>query len=560
LCVGAATGLIDALLVQFNVAQSRGVPYLPESIWFFIPATWLIIALSVAILCSPGFLRRFTVPALILTGPGLLILSRLGPLMRHLFGLRVTWTALVCLMAASILAMIASRRVAIDRSVHDRPLWIATALLGAALVAGILMNTRKGEVNASTLPSGKPSVVLVFLDTMRYDDSLAMPNLGRLRSTAVTFTNAWSVSSWTLPSHYAVFTGISPWKIHFDADAETFEYRVPTMAQRFAASGYSTAAVFANPLLTPGTGFARGFQEFEYSKASPMCRSGLAYLLGRAYTYTGVQGPCGWMSASEVVDRAASFIRRARRPYFLTLNFIDPHDPYYVPRECREGGRGRYSNADHDLMMEASSHGSPLDPAAARRIHDRYRLAVGCMDRSLGRLFDVIDQQPGGEKTIIAVVGDHGEQFGEHGLLGHGNSLYRQVLHVPMLVRSARDQARTVPDPVSITDLYGTLLHLADIRTPARGDLLSGPHRKVKSFLRGAAAADGFTLVDTSYQYIRWNDGREALYDYAADPMETASLQPSVHDGVKKLRKTAVCRLRPRSAQGIQRRSLGYLQ
>ena len=144
---------------------------------------------------------------------------------------------------------------------------------------------------------------------------------------------------------------------------------------------------------------ARGYDTFEQAQtALDLCRTAPGTIADRRWPWFGA-AVCNW-SASEVTRRALPLLDDADGPFFLTLNYMDAHEPYYVERSC----------------------GEPNGYAAALR----------CLDRSLA---PVVDWRSARRPTLLALVGDHGEQFGEHGLFLHGNSLYIQLLHVPLLVR-----------------------------------------------------------------------------------------------------------------------------
>src|SRR5262249_8655945 len=147
----------------------------------------------------------------------------------------------------------------------------------------------------------------------------------------------------------------------------------------------------------------------------------------------------------------------------------------------------------------------------------QYRAALRCMDRSLGDLFQELDQTPEGRRTVVAVVGDHGEQFGLHGLMGHGQSLYRQVLHVPFIIRMPKTAPQRASRAGSTMDLDDELVHLLrgdeGLRDDERRSVLA-QYQLMDGHTEKAAA---FCLIHGKYHLIRWNNGREELYDVSAD-------------------------------------------
>ncbi|HWW62342.1 MAG TPA: sulfatase-like hydrolase/transferase, partial [Thermoanaerobaculia bacterium] len=297
--------------------------------------------------------------------------------------------------------------------------------------------------------------------------------------------------------------------------------------------------------------------------ASAVCRSGLGDLLTRSMFNDGPRMPlCSPFTAAEVTDRAIRFIERTDRPYFLAVNYLDGHDPYYVPPKCRDRDYRAVSRAERESVLNASPDlSSRPDPAVARRIRAQYRRALNCMDRSLGRLLATVERDP---NTIIAFVGDHGEQFGRHGFGGHGNSVYRQVLHVPLAVRIPRSAPVRITDPVSITDLYVTLVRASD---PARrAEVLplfdAASRRPVLSSYAYLHAPDneersGFSVVRDEFHFIHSTRGEE-LYRYLQDPKEVSPVSIPTHRETADTMRENVQQMRTATKPATWK-ALGYL-
>jgi len=360
---------------------------------------------------------------------------------------------------------------------------------------------------------------------------------------------------------------MAPWKVPYDSASRRFLYDGPTLAERFASRGYSTAAVFANPYLGPDPLFHRGFQQFHVSASCVSCLSGLATLLSRALERAGRDptffAPPDWMKASDVTAQALRTIERANGPYFLALNYMDAHSPYYVERACR--GRGYVQATDTDWKAWGRTYNSraPLAPEPAARLRAQYRAAMRCMDLSIGTLLDEVQRIPNGRQTIIAVVGDHGEEFGSHDTVGHGQSLYRQVLHVPLILKAPDQAPQRVAGEVSTLDLYDLLLrYLPDSRQP----LHPRPRPVIASYKvidspRPAKWTAAFSVIQGRYHLIQWRDGSEELYDLETDPEETRPLPIRADDQVltdlsAELRRNT----KEENAAVISLRGVGYLQ
>ena len=282
------------------------------------------------------------------------------------------------------------------------------------------------------------------------------------------------------------------------------------LPEPFQARGYRTGAVTTSGWITPDVNYDQGFDHYR--------------LTGR--------------SDAEVVAAAADFLQEVRsEPFFLYLHLLDLHDYYHWDRLAPPGQelpedlgpamqalRGQPPAAIYATLYERPHELGPSDVAWLQAAYDRELRAT---DRTVGRLLDHLERLGLSDSTVVALTSDHGEQFAEHGALGHGgNAFYNEVLHVPLVLAGALpdDPISTFADAVSTLDLYPTLLGLAGIERPAQ---VSG--RDLRSASSGgpvlATNETTWKLVegDWSYIYSRRHE-REELYDLARDPGELSDL------------------------------------
>jgi arylsulfatase A-like enzyme len=207
------------------------------------------------------------------------------------------------------------------------------------------------------------------------------------------------------------------------------------------------------------------------------------------------------------------------RPFFLLLNYMDAHDPYYVERGCE--GQG-------------------------------YAAAIRCLDR---RLAPVVGWRSLRRPTVFVLLSDHGEQFGEHGLVRHGNSLFVQLLHVPLMIRgSGVPEKPSIAMPVSIAALPALL-------DSAGAAPLTDP---VVALLHPPAAAkqpSQWSALDGTWHLIVSEDGSTALFDLARDPLEERNVANHAPTDAALARLQAAIQAMRRSPKPELRRfrSLGYL-
>jgi arylsulfatase A-like enzyme len=209
--------------------------------------------------------------------------------------------------------------------------------------------------------------------------------------------------------------------------------------------------------------------------------------------------------------------------------------------------------------------GPPVDIATAGRMHAQYRQVLACMDRSLGSLLDAVQ---GDASTIVVVVGDHGEQFGEHNLGGHGNSVYRQNVHVPLVLRIPGRASRVVTDHVTITDLYSTIVRATNDRDgrvalPLLEPWMRRPVLSDHDFEPGGdlQPEKGFGLVHGDYHFLRWiKTGREELYNIREDPEETRPLPLEDHREVVEPMRYEIMKAWRNKRGSSEFKALGYLR
>src|SRR5205085_4627676 len=306
-------------------------------------------------------------------------------------------------------------------------MWSAAIVFVVCAAGAVATSEPQRESRSRVTPANGPNVVIIFLDTVRYDavfDSNGevksdLPTLRRFAAESVVFDNAYAAAPWTLPSHLSAVTGLRADQLGVDFSHQQYRQATLTLAQRLRRNGYATSGVIANTFLNPGTGFARGFDSYEYAGgALDVCRSGPGRILDRSWPRFAAS-ICN-CSATNVTRRTLRQMATTPEPYFLVVNYMDAHDPYYVERECGDG------------------------PTS-------YARALRCIDQHLAPVIERASRTR--RETIIAITSDHGEQFGEHGLTSHGNSLYRELLHVPLMIRTPSRQGRRVGELVSLTNL-----------------------------------------------------------------------------------------------------------
>ena len=401
--------------------------------------------------------------------------------------------------------------------------------------------------------SQRPNVLFITLDTVRKQNLSpygygrdTSPNLGRLAERGAMFTSAFNPSSWTLPSHASMFTGL-PVRVH-QADYFRPLSTVPrTLAEELTQAGYATAGFVGNcSYCGARTGLARGFAHYDDLPLQPLVPLKSSVLLGATADVL-----LDWrmhdprQTAEEVNAAFLKWLRKPRqRPFFAFLNYYDAHFPYSVPdarfdkKYCRvqdpaarRGYLQSWIRSPHDW--------TPSDQAEIEYAIDTYDECVAYIDYQLGKLFADLDAWGVLKNTLIVITNDHGEHFGEHGAWLHGSTLYRQLIDAPLIVvwPGHVPPGTRVDEPVSLTDLASTILDLLGIgdEAPLPGDswanLCTGAATNRGPILDEVNVASAerqaswlSCLVTNGLQYIRSADNLEELYDHRIDPLNSQNL------------------------------------
>lgn len=451
----------------------------------------------------------------------------------------------------------------------------ATVLAAAGLAVGLTCvaarTTRPLHQEYAGGPAARgepgPNVALIVLDTVRADHlSLygyprrTSPELERFAAGARTYERVASTSPWTVPSHASMFTGLLPHQhgahnvdaaragLRGTSWAEcrragiVFATPLPveqtTLAELLVAEGYTTAAFVANSGgLHRNWGLAQGFQLYDdtdthslttliraaYTPATRLLRECQQAFLGRR--------PPQRTAAELNADVLAWLMGGPREPFFLFVNYIDPHTPYDTHAEFDWGGTP---------VPEMTQQCVPPEHRAAC---DAYDSELAYLDHHLGRVLDALTAGPRGERTLVIVCSDHGEAFGEHGWLEHGKSLHHEELNVPLVVRPPGGQvAEREPRPTTLARVFGDVLRAVGLDSAVAPDAPVLPaglsDAALPSDWRPAACAelrprwnrDGTVHAGGGLHALYTVDGRKAIlnpdgvlevYDLVADPGET---------------------------------------
>ena len=371
------------------------------------------------------------------------------------------------------------------------------------------------------------NLVLIGIDTLRADHlgcygyaRPTSPHIDALAAESVLYTTAVSSSPWTLPAFASLFTGVLP-STHRAGEGKRGTPGAPnsgfsalgpspdTLAGVLRRAGFRTASFASTVWLGPRFGMDRGFDVMRAAARS-----------------------------EPTVDRAVAWLHHAvgRGRFFLFVHLLDPHGPY-TPSAA---DAAPFLDPAYGGSLGTSVSDSSPDPewsdADRRRVIDLYDGEVHYTDRLVGRILDTLRELHLLERTLVVLTADHGEELFERGALGHGQSLYDEQLHVPLVVRfPAANPRGRITAQVRTIDVMPTVLGALGVPVPAGVEgasllaLSAGGRRRAD----GVALAE-YTLYVPERQALRQLDrklvyvpesGRAMLFDLAADPDEREDVQ-----------------------------------
>lgn len=403
-----------------------------------------------------------------------------------------------------------------------------------------------------------PNIILISLITMRADHLSSYgyhlktsPNIDKLAMDAVIFENAISPSPLAQPSHAGILTGKYTtgngviYEGNKLADSET------TLAEMLRAKGYNTAAFIGRSHLKAEFGLDQGFMTYNDRTAffapthNPISMSKAIGIIAPKLKKLLSQDEIS--KAEEVNGHIFKWLdKNYDNPFFIYAYYSDTHGPYSVKGEFTNinGSNGfeNYTDEEFYILERDYLRKGNITPNIRDSMVKFYDNDIYQLDDNIGKLFDKIEELGLKDDTIIVITGVHGQEFFDHGNFGHKDTLYQEVIHVPLIVYYPNKiNAKRAEEAISTIDIFPTLLSILDLEIPNGIDgvnliplINSGRgygRRYVKSELFGfpedeikkqtAVFHDGWKLIEVEPETETIKSG---LYNLNTDPKEQKNL------------------------------------
>lgn len=428
-------------------------------------------------------------------------------------------------------------------------------------------------------PPERPNVILIVIDTLRADHLSAYgygrktsPNIDRLAAQGVLYEQCISASSWTLPAHASLFTGMfardhKTTSEHWELDA-SFD----TLAELLRASGYHTGGFSNNVWTDDFSGLTQGFDTFlqlwRIRKADKgrISQDDPAKDMHSAETNEEV---FTWLE--ELPDKSRHVAAQGRpAPFFVFINYYEPHLPYrptrpydddFLPEGVDQGTvrrlRSFYSPREYGYIL-----GVPWMKVSDREVEiltALYDGEIAYIDSIIGKLVEGLRSRDLLDDTLLVITSDHGEHLGENHMLSHKLSVYDPLLRVPLILWNPEriPSGARIKTQVQAHDVFGSILRLTGARGDAApalpfeeraadyafaelaypGIFLKVIKKQIPGWNASAFARALKVVRGQRYKLISGSDGSLELYDVLSDPWESQNLVETEPTVLKELQK-----------------------
>ncbi len=375
-----------------------------------------------------------------------------------------------------------------------------------------------------------PNVLILLIDALRADhlscygyERKTSPHIDALALESLRFENAFAQSPWTKPSIPTLFTSLYPIQHRVyegermrstgQRESDVLSEECFTLAESMREAGYETVGFVNNAHLLASQGLAQGFDRYEQDN----------------------------YDANQIHQMFYRFLdeRSSREPFFAYLHYLDVHWPFCPVAPFDEkfpspaGARG-FSDEEWKGLRERINEGEEsLTDADRQRMIDLHDGGISELDDKIGQLLSSLRKMGLLENTLIVLTSDHGEELFDHGEVGHGGTLFEEVVRVPFLVRLPGGKgARVSQKTARLLDVFPTVAHFSHARPPAAGigrNLLS-EETKTPDIVAETRHKNTYkvSIREGNWKYIRVCKPHSGRSEVVSDSKGVFGLRPGV--------------------------------
>jgi len=392
-------------------------------------------------------------------------------------------------------------------------------LLGLALLVACSPSKKGG--------TALPNIILITIDALRADHLSSYgypfptsPHMDDLAQKSIVFDNAFCTLPKTSASFASLKTGLHPFVHKTGPNADVLRAEFITLAEALKMKGYYSVGVVDNSNLSPKFGFSQGFDE-----------------------YTGVWNKRKNKEESTpyITRTILDFLKKnQKRPFFLWAHYIETHTPYLPPDdfvEARPPGR-KIKDIDKKIFYSVENWMLPPDLDEGHVV-SLYDAAIKYIDSEIKKISDAFFEHGHQEDTILILTSDHGEELGEHNLFfDHGPLTFSSSIRVPLIMFIPGEKGRRMKQPVSLMDIYPTLLEKVGLVPPYEIQGKSLLVRSKDRFILIPGLAETFSVIQGKYHLVKVDDqlaqelGLETdyIFDLIKDPEEKINIASKLRD------------------------------
>jgi hypothetical protein len=452
-------------------------------------------------------------------------------------------------------------------------------ILGFILTLALVFACDLAGGSRDPLPA-QPNLLVFVVDAARVDhfgvygyERNTTPNIDAFAQDATRFTNAISEGSFTFASISSLFVGLPPDRTGL-LRARQLGKGLTLLPEVAQDAGYRTRGYSENPYITPGLGFARGFDAFETTLAYKDFKRDTLNLQ-HSDASAQIDAMLAFMGGESGLGEELDIGEESDQPFLAYVHLLRPHNPYAPSADFagRFGSSGAHEQGNTRRLLRIDRKRRPISAAHLENLRALYDENLAVADAMFGRLVDGMHERGLLDETIVVLLSDHGEGFLEHGRLLHGSTTFDEMIRIPLLIRIPGMPPGVVDHPIQLAPL-GDMLQGIVSGSRAPRSLLAARDEDPEETISWSMPHEHQACVRSRTRKLIVDPASLEVvgyYDITTDPFEANSLQLDaegsrlltlldnrISDGHAFLRKPPASNLDPQLLEQV--RALGYIE